>query len=156
MTTATLRFATHIDIPFIMATERGPGFEPLVGRFEEDAHRTYLIDTNWLYFIGLDGAKIPQGFAILQDVEKNDGSQFLRRIAVVNPGQGFGKPFLSAVIDFVFAATDAQRFWLSVRNGNARARHVYSSLGFVAEGPESPQDPDSTIMAVTRAAWRAR
>ena len=41
---------------FIMATERLPGYDVLVGCFEEDVHRTNLADDNWLYFIGLDAS----------------------------------------------------------------------------------------------------
>ena len=48
---------------FIMATERLPGYDVLVGCFEEDVHRTNLADDNWLYFIGLDASGTPQGFA---------------------------------------------------------------------------------------------
>ena len=85
-----------------------------------------------------------------------DGSEYLRRIAVVSAGSGFGRPFLAALIDWVFAHTDNARFHLHVRNGNARARHVYASLGFVEEGPESDTERDSTTMALYKAAWRAR
>jgi len=144
------------DIPFILATERRPGYDGLVGRFDEDVHRTNLADDNWLYFLGLDEAGTPQGIAILQNRNTRDGSEFLRRIAVTHAGQGFGKPFLCAVIDWVFVNTDAQRFWLSVHNDNARARHVYASLGFLEEGPEPKAEHVSTIMALGKAAWRAR
>lgn len=153
MTRVALRPATSADIPFIMTTERLPGYDKLVGRFDEDVHRANLADDNWLYFIGLDAAGSAQGFAILQDRKKLDGNEFLRRIAVSNAGGGFGRPFLAAIIDWVFTETQAQRFYLHVRNDNARARHVYTSLGFVSEGPESDEEPDSTTMSLTRAAW---
>jgi RimJ/RimL family protein N-acetyltransferase len=144
------------DIPFILATERRPGYDGLVGRFDEDVHRANLADDDWLYFLGLDETGTPQGIAILQNRNTRDGSEFLRRLAVTNAGQGFGKPFLSAVIDWVFANTDAQRVWLSVHNDNARARHVYASLGFLEEGPERKAEHVSTIMALGKPAWRAR
>lgn len=149
-----LRRATQADIAFIMAAERLPGYDKLVGRFDEDVHRANLADDNWLYFIGLDDAGARQGFAILQDRAKPDGAEFLRRIAVTNAGGGFGKPFLAAIIDWVFTQTDSQRFYLHVRNANARARHVYTTLGFVSEGPESDEEPDSTTMALLKSQWR--
>ena len=151
-----LRFANATDIPFIMATERRPGYDVLVGRFEADVHRANLADDSWLYFIGLDDRGTAQGFAILQDRNKEDGAEFLRRIAVTNAGGGFGQLFLSALIDWVFTHTEAQRFYLHVRNDNARARHVYTLLGFVEEGPESDEEPDSTTMGLSRARWQAR
>ena len=145
-----LRRATTADIAFIMATERRPGYDKLVGRFEEEVHRANLADDNWLYFIGLDDASERQGFAILQDRNKPDGNEYLRRIAVTKAGGGFGKPFLSALIDWVFTQTQAQRFYLHVRNENLRARHVYKSLGFVDEGPESDEEPESTTMGLLK------
>lgn len=155
MTTARLRPATEADIPFIHATERLPGYEPLVGRFDEAVHRANLADPNWHYVVGLDAAGTPRGFAILQDRLKADGNCFLRRIAVTQAGGGFGKPILAALIDRVFATTGDTRFWLSVRAANDRARYVYASLGMREEGPE-PGDEASTIMAVRRAEWQAR
>jgi diamine N-acetyltransferase len=156
MASATLRRATPADIPFILATERRPGYDGLVGRFPEEEHHANLADDDWLYFLGLDDAGTPQGIAILQNRNTQGGSEFLRRIAVTDAGRGFGKPFLSAVIDWVFANTDAQRFWLGVHNDNARARHVYASLGFVEEGPEPKAEHVSTIMALYKTAWQAR
>ena len=152
----SLRLATAVDIAAIIATERQPGYDALVGRFDEIVHRTNLADDNWLYFIGLDDAGSAKGFAILQDRNKNDGNEFLRRIAVTNAGGGFGKPFLAAIVDWVFTQTQAQRFYLHVRNENHRARHVYAALGFVEEGPESDEEPDSTTMALKRTAWTRR
>ena len=82
----SLRRATADDISFIMATERSPGYDVLVGCFEEDVHRANLADDSWLYFIGLDASGTPQGFAVLQNRHDGDGSEFLRRFAVANPG----------------------------------------------------------------------
>jgi diamine N-acetyltransferase len=155
MISVSLKRAVPADIPFIMTTERGPGYEPLVGRFPEEEHRANFADDNWLYFIGLDASGTAQGFAILQNVKTEIGSRFLRRIAVVNAGQGFGRPFLCAVADWVFANMDVERFWFSVRNTNVRARHVYASLGFADEGPE-PGDEGSSIMSTRRSIWLAR
>ena len=153
---AKLVRATPADIPFIMATERRPGYDDLVGRFPQEEHRAYIVDDNWLYFLGLDERGKAQGFAILQDRNKCDGSEYLRRIAVTDAGKGFGKPFLTALIDWVFANTDATRFWLNVHNNNDRARHVYEQLGFVSEGPEQGDERTSTTMALAKSVWLAR
>jgi diamine N-acetyltransferase len=156
MSTVTLRPATEADIPFIMETERRPGYDALVGRFEEDVHRANLASGDWMYFIGLDDAGERRGFAILQDVNADPKSRFLRRIAVMDAGAGHGRALLAALIDWVFAQTAAQRFYLHVRNENHRARHVYRSLGFVDEGPESDDEPTSTTMGLLRSNWRPR
>lgn len=150
----SLRRATAADIPFIMATERLPGYDVLVGCYEEDVHRANLADDNWLYLIGLDASGTPQGFAALQNRHDGDGSEFLRRFAVANAGRGFGKPFLSALIDWIFTHSD-NTCHLHVRSSNDRARHVYSALGFHDVGPEEGV-PDSRTMVLTKAAWSAR
>jgi len=151
----SLRRATADDIPFVMATERLPGYDVLVGCFEEDVHHANLADDNWLYLIGLDASGTRQGFAVLQDRHDGDGSEFLRRFAVANPGRGFGKPFLAALIGWIFANSDNARCHLHVRSGNARARHVYRALGFEDVDPEEGV-PDSRIMVLTKAAWVGR
>jgi RimJ/RimL family protein N-acetyltransferase len=151
----SLRRATAADISFIMATERLPGYDVLVGCYEEDVHRANLADDNWLYLIGLDASGTPQGFAVLQNRHDGDGSEFLRRVAVANAGRGFGKPFLSALIDWIFAHSDNTRCHLHVRSSNDRARYVYSALGFQDVGPEEGV-PGSRTMVLTKAAWSAR
>ena len=151
----SLRRATAADIPFIMATERLPGYDVLVGCYEEDVHRANLADDNWLYLIGLDASGTPQGFAALQNRHDGDGSEFLRRFAVANAGRGFGKSFLSALIDWIFTHSDNTCCHLHVRSSNDRARHVYSALGFHDVGPEEGV-PDSRAMVLTKAAWSAR
>ena len=150
----SLRRATAADISFIMATERLPGYDVLVGRYEEDVHRANLADDNWLYFIGLDASGTPQGFAVLQNRHDGDGSEFLRRFAVANAGCGFGKPFLSALIYWIFTHSDNTRCHLHVRSSNARARHIYSAFGFEDVGPEE-RVPGSRTMVLTKAAWRS-
>jgi diamine N-acetyltransferase len=151
----SLRRATADDISFIMATERLPGYDVLVGCYEEDVHRANLADDNWLYVIGLDATGMPRGFAVLQNRHDGDGSEFLRRFAVTNAGGGFGKPFLSALIDWIFMHSDNERIHLHVRSSNGRARHVYSALGFEDVGPEEGV-PNSRTMVLTKAAWSAR
>ena len=146
--------ATPADIPFIMATERGPGYELLVGRWPDEEHRAAMVDTNWLYLLGAADGGAPQGFALLFDINNREGSRYLRRIAVVDPGKGFGKPFLSAVIDFVFHQTDTHHLWLSVREANVRARHVYSSFGFVDDGPGT--ESASRRVSLLKPVWLAR
>src|SRR6185436_9517747 len=120
----SLRRATAADIPFIMATERLPGYDVLVGCYEEDVHRANLADDNWLYLIGLDASGTPQGFAVLQNRHDGDGSEFLRRVAVANAGRGFGKPFLSALVDWMVGDSANTRCHLHGRTSNDRARQV--------------------------------
>jgi diamine N-acetyltransferase len=129
-----LRPAQLADIPFIMATERAPGFDRMVGRWSEAEHRSKLGTTDHAYLLGLDKAGGRSAFAIIRDIDDAHGNVCLKRIAVTAPGQGVGRGFLTLVIDWVFRETRAYRLWLDVLADNARARHLYLSLGFVEEG----------------------
>ena len=78
-------------------------------------------------------------------------------------GNGFGRPFLAAVTDWVFANTDAHRFWLEVIDNNPRALHVYDSLGWQTEGRvrEAFAYPDGSRgsciqMSLLRPEWQQR
>ena len=71
---------------------------------------------------------------------------------MANADGGFGKPFLSALIDWIFMHSDNARCHLHVRSSNDRARHVYSALGFEDVGPEEGV-PGSRTMVLTKGAW---
>jgi RimJ/RimL family protein N-acetyltransferase len=133
-TVITLRSARVGDIAFIMATERQPGFDLLVSRWNEDEHRRCLAMPSYAYLIGLDASGTPAGFAIIRDVDDPHDNVCLKRIAVAHPGTGFGGEFLDLVVDWVFRETRAHRLWLDVLANNARARHVYATHGMSQEG----------------------
>lgn len=130
----TLRLAAMEDIPFIMATERQPGFEHFVGRWTVEAHGETQANPANGYLIGMDEAGERQGFAILRDIYNAEGNVYLQRIAVAEPGRGFGSLLLDRVADWVFENTEAFRFWLHMAATNDRAAHVYAGAGFVTEG----------------------
>jgi hypothetical protein len=58
--------ATEADIPFIMATERLPEYDKLVGRWSEEQHRAALVDERYAYFIARTASQTI-GFAIVRD-----------------------------------------------------------------------------------------
>lgn len=121
--------ATEADIPFIMATERLPANEGLVGRWAAGEHRQGLADGGNAYFVGLvEGAQV--GFVIVQRWASVDGAALIRRIIVAEPGKGVGRALLSKVLDAIFSETDASRVWLNVFPHNERAQKSYAALGF--------------------------
>lgn len=155
--------ASLADIPFIMACERRPGYERLVGRWPEKQHAATLRDPEFTYLLGLDAACNPKGFVILRNRFLDFPNLYLKRIAVHDADNGFGKPFLASVTDWVFGKTDTHRFWLEVVETNTRAAHVYRSLGWVKEGKvrEAFVEPDGTRgsyfqMSILRPEWQAR
>jgi RimJ/RimL family protein N-acetyltransferase len=69
---------------------------------------------------------------------------------------------LHAVIQKAFREFAAHRLWLDVFDDNARARHLYQSLGFVEEGVlrECIRWPDRfrslVVMSMLEQEYRAR
>ena len=152
--------ATQADLPFIMKTERMPGYDAFIGRSDEAQHRARMANDRCAHFIARDGEQ-PLGFAILRDWNAVDGITLLMRIAMAEPEKGHGKAFLRALIDRVFTETPCHRFWLGQFPDNARARHVYESVGFIPEGIARGnvylfgRHHDELIMSVLRPEWEA-
>ncbi len=157
----TITKATEADLPFIMQTERLPGYESFIGRSDETQHRARMADPRAAHFIAHHDNR-PIGFAILRDWNSTDGITLLMRIAMVEPGNGHGSVFLRALIDKVFTETQCHRFWLGQFPDNTRARHVYESVGFTAEGIArgnvflNGRHHDELILAILRPEWEAR
>ena len=112
-----LRLARQSDLPFIMATERLPGFEQMVGRWSEAEHLATLARPNHAYLLGTNTAGECAAFAIIRDLDDAHGNLCLKRIAVTNPDRGFGSKFLSLVVD-----------WLSRRSPAIASGSRYSSI----------------------------
>lgn len=159
----TLTRATIFDIPLVMATERQPGYEPFVGQWSEAQHREVLDDPHSIYLLGAQDGGAVRGFAMLRDLNEPNDNIYLKRVAVMEAGRGFGQLFLAAVVDWVFGETKAHRFWLEVVEDNMRARHVYAKLGFADEGRERETywRGDGTrgshrLMSILRPEWHSR
>jgi len=158
----SLRRAGSDDLPFIMATERLPGYEGKVGRWTEAEHRAALADPAQAYLIGAVEGDEAVAFAIIQAIGDAHGNLCLKRIAVTQPGRGIGRRFLSAITDWVFRETGAYRFWLEVLADNEGARHVYRICGFVEEGVaraayrlSNGKRVDLAVMSILRPEWPA-
>jgi diamine N-acetyltransferase len=163
MIEAHLRPARPDDIAFIMATERIPGYERMIGQSPEERHRAGLTDADRAYLLGIDAAGERVAFAILYDVTDPHGNVSLLRLAVSLPDRGIGSRFLRGVLRWVFEKTAAYRFWLTVLPDNTRARHVYASHGFVEEGVlrgafrfSDGSRGDLVMMSILRPDWFAR
>lgn len=156
-----LEKATQDDLPFIMATERREGYEALVGRWDEQRHREAFGDGSHAYFVGFDG-DAPGGFALLRYWNAPERVTLVRRLAVVSPGQGFGRLLLAAVAGRVFADTDAYRLQIGLFPDNLRARRAYEAVGFQAEGISRGSaffggiHRDELVMSLLRPEWEER
>jgi RimJ/RimL family protein N-acetyltransferase len=162
-TPVKLRRASVEDIPFMMATERQPGFEWFVGQWSAELHAERMADPTNAYLVGLDHTGQPQGFVIVRHLDEPEGNIYLQRIAIAVHGTGFGRRLLLAVTDFVFRETGAFRFWLHMKADNARADYVYRSLGFTEEGRlrlahigPNGERGDALIFSMLRPEWSSR
>ena len=145
-----------------MRIERQPGYERLVGCWSLSQHNAALGDPGTAYLLGHDDDG-PRGFAILCTLDDAHGNVLLKRIAVERAGEGFGRRFVEAVVDWVFATTAAHRLWLDVLAHNDRAHHLYRAIGFTDDGiwRESYLTPNGErvsqlLMALLRPEWHAR
>jgi ribosomal protein S18 acetylase RimI-like enzyme len=156
-----LRRATPADLDFVLATERLPGYEWLVGRWSREEHAAALAREDTCYLVGGRAGGALEAFAILQPLRDPHEGAKLKRICVTRAGGGFGRPFLAAVIDWVFSSTDNERLWLDVFTHNERARHVYRRAGMREDGllrhayrmPDGSR-ADRYIMSILRSEWR--
>jgi len=148
--------ASDADIPFIMATERLPGNEGLVGRWERDEHERAFVDPGNAYFVGSTDGR-PIGFVIVQHWLPRDDGTLIRRIIVADKAKQIGRRLLSRVIDTIFADTEASWVWLNVFPHNERGQRAYASIGFRfadrASYPGSGGDK-ALLMVLQKAEWR--
>ncbi len=163
MPALVLRRATEADIPFIMETERRPGYDQFIGRYSLDEHVAQLADPAFAYLIGENAEGSALGFVILMDLNRRDRNACVKRIAVASPEKGLGTPLLTGAVDFAFLETNAHRLWLDVVSGNLRAQAVYRKVGFMQEGVlrEAALLPDGSrsdffLMSILRPEWAAR
>jgi diamine N-acetyltransferase len=76
-------------------------------------------------------------------------------------GQGFGRDAVEALCDYVFGQLRLERLWLTTDADNARAQHLYESLGFRPEGVarhayyQDGRYQDDVRMSLLREEWRA-
>ena len=128
-----LRLATISDIPAVMALEGNPIARQFVGQWSEERHRTTLTGGDARYYVSeQDGAV--DAYVILRGLSENSGSIELKRVVVASVGKGSGRRILTEIIRIVFRELGAHRLFLDVFEDNARARHLYESLGFQYEG----------------------
>lgn len=159
---ASLRRATAADIDTIMVIERQPGYEHLVGRSARSIHEELVADPGHAYLLGLAEDGSARGIAILRGIGDPSGGIYLKRIAVRDPGWGFGSAMLASVIDWAFSLGDINRFHLDHFVTNARAHRAYEKCGLRQEGVlrEAYRLPDGgfadlAVMAILRREWES-
>jgi RimJ/RimL family protein N-acetyltransferase len=119
-------------LPLIVNWEKK--FPTMVGQWPSERHALALADPDCCYrLIRLPNAG-PVGFLLLCGISSPDRNVELKRIVVETPGHGLGRRVLESMLAMVFNDFATHRLWLDVFEDNARARHLYRSLGFREDG----------------------
>jgi diamine N-acetyltransferase len=104
----------------------------------------------------------PVGFVLLAGLSGPHHAIELRRIVIARRGLGIGRAALDAVLDHAFGPGAAHRVWLDVMLDNDRARRLYESVGFLAEGVmrDAHRSGDRylplCLMSILEPEWRER
>ena len=122
------------DIPAIAALEQVAHALPFVGQWSQARHRNSMADPDFRYFVAETSGRELAAYVILRGLGEDSGSIELKRIVVSAPGRGFGRKILQEAVRIAFEELHAHRLFLDVFEDNARALHLYESLGFHHEG----------------------
>ena len=162
MGNVTAERATEADIPAIMAIERTPDFEEVVGRWSHEQHAAEMAKESVRYFVVRDHGEVT-AFAIFQQIGEPDRRVHLKRIVVREAGSGVGSRLLSRALDWLYTETDTNRVDLDLFVENERARRAYEKLGFIVEGrlrdyhrSVDGRIRDALIMSIVRKDWAKR
>jgi hypothetical protein len=146
-----------------MEIERRPGYDALVGRWDEAQHFHNISKPGYLYLVHDGSESSPVAFVALSGLCHRDGDVVINRMIVRTPGQGIGKTVLSAVMRLAFEGAPTYRLGLRVLPDNLRALHVYRSRGFKDErllpgGGMLPSGRrvDLLLMSILREDWVER
>src|SRR5262245_57289191 len=127
-----LRAAAVADLDFIVSQEERPDYAGYIVRWPRSLHEANLGDSRLRYLIAERDDGTTAGYAIL--TMSSHRAIELTRIVMAQPGRGDGRAACLAVLSLAFDALGAHRVALDVFEGNVRALHLYSSLGFRREG----------------------
>jgi diamine N-acetyltransferase len=129
-----LRLGAPADLAAIIALERAPLAREFVGQWSEERHRATMADNDARYYVSETERRDLEAYAILRGLEETSRAIELKRIVVAAPERGVGRRILKELMRIAFHDLRAHQLYLDVFEDNARARHVYESLGFRYEG----------------------
>lgn len=100
----------------------------------EEEHKEEIADPNHLLLIfreKTDNRTV--GYALVRLNPKSEVFE-LRRIAISEKGQGYGREAMNALFKLAFETMKINRFWLDVYPDNAIGIKLYESLGMHRDG----------------------
>jgi diamine N-acetyltransferase len=122
------------DLDFVLREEGDEKNRLFIGRWPRARHLQALADDGVEHLIAEDRGAAPVGYAILTGLGDPGRIICLKRLMVAEKGVGHGRAVLRLVKEKAFGELGAHRLWLDVKEENRRARGLYGSEGFVAEG----------------------
>jgi RimJ/RimL family protein N-acetyltransferase len=123
------------DLDFVQSVEDDPANRPFITPWERVQHEGAVRFPDFRHFIVEAGDEWPSaGFVILQGCRNPHGSVELKRLVLQPKGRGFGRACVRLLAAMAFRDLGAHRFWLDVKERNARALALYRDEGFVEEG----------------------
>ncbi len=130
-----LRPTMQSDLQYVLSLEQDEQNLPFITPWDRTQHEAAIRFPDMRHFIieGGDGLE-PVGFLILIGCRSQHHSLELKRMVLQGKGQGFGRAALRVAKRVAFDDLKAHRFWLDVKQRNARAKAFYDSEGFVVEG----------------------
>ena len=156
-----LRETTPEDLDFVLTAEADDDTRPFILPWSMRQHLDALRDPDVGHLICKTASDDrPVGFVILAGLENPHGSLEFRRIVITEKGRGFGREAVELVKQLVFERMGAHRLWLDVKVGNGRAKKLYESAGFIAEGTlreclKGETGYESlTVMGMLRQEWK--
>jgi diamine N-acetyltransferase len=125
------------DLDFVAQVETDGRNLPFITPWERPQHEGAVRFPDFRHFIVEAGAAwAAAGFVILQGCRNPHRSVELKRLVLHHDGQGqgLGRACVRLLKLMAFRDLHAHRFWLDVKQLNARALALYASEGFVEEG----------------------
>lgn len=106
-----------------------------VNSYNKEKHFSLLTDSDCLHLSlrRLDNDNLV-GHMLVFGVDGANYSLELRRIAINEKGQGFGREAIQLLKRLSFEELKFHRLWLDVYDDNKRAYNLYESEGFIKEG----------------------
>lgn len=130
-----LRRTSEGDLDFVLAAEGAEDNRRFVGQWTREQHREAMSHPDLAHLVveRVDEGR-PVGYVIMAGLLDANRSVEFRRVVITEKGKGYGREVLRVVKKMAFEELKAHRLWLDVRENNQRARRLYESEGFVAEG----------------------
>ena len=123
------------DLDFVQSVEDDLANRPFITPWERVQHEGAIRFPDFRHFIVEAGGGWPSaGFVILQGCRNPHGSVELKRLVLQPKGLGYGRACVRLLVEMAFRDLGAHRFWLDVKEKNARALALYRDEGFVEEG----------------------